>query len=478
MRMSTSLALASACVAMACSAGAAEQERSAAVAAFVEVDAPVVAVVGARLVDGTGAPPVEHATVIFRGERIAAAGRNVAVPAGARVVDGKGKTLIPGLVGTHDHLFYASGPTPDGYIQFREQWLSFPRLYLAGGVTTLRTAGSVEPYADLNLASAIERGAIAGPALDVTAPYLTGRNDTYLQMAVVRDARDARETVDFWADRGATSFKLYTDVTREVATAAIAQAHKRGLRITGHLCTVGYRDAAQLGIDSLEHGLFADSEFDPNKAEGDCPSLASERRSVLAQAVDGPEIQATIRELIRHHVAISSTLPVFESFGSRPVAERVLSILAPEIAAEVRASKARFAASPNASSYDALLRKEMQFERAFVRAGGLLTTGPDPTGFGGVVAGFGDQRGIELLVEAGFTPVEALRIATRNGAELLGRPDVGTLTPGKQADAVLIDGDPTTRIDDIEKPQIVFKRGVGYSVAKLLASVRGVVGRR
>ena len=123
--------------------------------------------------------------------------------------------------------------------------------------------------------------------------------------------------------------------------------------------------------------------------------------------------------------------------------------------------------------------KEMQFERAFVKAGGLLLAGLDPTGIGGIVAGFGDQREVELLVEAGFTPVEAIKIATLNGAQFEGEADhIGSLANGKQADIVIVRGDPSTNIEDIEKVDVVFKDGVGYDSAKLIESAKGQVGIR
>jgi hypothetical protein len=126
-----------------------------------------------------------------------------------------------------------------------------------------------------------------------------------------------------------------------------------------------------------------------------------------------------------------------------------------------------------------LMRKEMDFEVAFAKAGGLLLAGPDPTGNGGVLPGFGDQREIELLVEAGFTPSQAIQIGTENGAIYLGQRDrIGTLAPGKQADIVLIKGDPSSNIADIENVETVFKAGVGYDSKKLIDSVRGQVGIR
>jgi hypothetical protein len=136
-------------------------------------------------------------------------------------------------------------------------------------------------------------------------------------------------------------------------------------------------------------------------------------------------------------------------------------------------------APARAAQHEAALKKEMAFELAFVRAGGLLMAGPDPTGNGGVLPGFGDQRELQLLVEAGFTPVEAIRIATANGARYLGRLDrIGTIEAGKQADLVVLKGDPTRRIADVENVEIVFKDGVGFDPVKLNASVRGMVGIR
>jgi imidazolonepropionase-like amidohydrolase len=132
----------------------------------------------------------------------------------------------------------------------------------------------------------------------------------------------------------------------------------------------------------------------------------------------------------------------------------------------------------NASStYATLFPKDMRMERAFVKAGGLLTAGTDPTGSGGVVPGFADQRQLELLVEAGFTPLEAIAIGTQNGAKYLGRDaTIGTIAVGKQADLVIVNGDPSSTIADVQRVQIVIKNGVGYDPAKLIASVTGQAG--
>jgi hypothetical protein len=207
-----------------------------------------------------------------------------------------------------------------------------------------------------------------------------------------------------------------------------------------------------------------------------CP--AGGTTSWAKQDVNGTQVQKLIRDLVSHHVAVTSTLPVFEaSAPGRPKLQtRTLDAMSAESAHSYLTARARVALD---SPMTALMRKEMDFEVAFAKAGGLLLAGPDPTGNGGVLPGFGDQREIELLVEAGFSPVQAIQIATENGASYLGQQDrIGTLAAGKQADLVLIKGDPSKRIEEIENVETVFKAGIGYDSQKLIESVRGQVGIR
>lgn len=467
--------------------GQSETALSPAVREFVKVDAPVVALAHVRVIDGTGAPAREDQTLVIAAGKIQALGNAAAtpVPAGARVLDLTGYSVIPGLVGMHDHMFYTArvNLTREGQLEgpgFLVQQLSFsfPRLYLAAGVTTVRTTGSVEPYADLSLKKLIDEGKAPGPKMHVTAPYLEGAGTIFTQMHELRGPEDARQFVNYWADQGATSFKAYMHITRAELAAAIEAAHKRGLKVTGHLCSVGFREAAELGIDDLEHGFLVDTEFMPGKAADVCPPGSLD---FLAKFdVESASMKELIRTLVQRHVAITSTLPVFElGVPNRPpLQQRVLDAMLPESRTSYLTQRAIRHASPT-NNYPAAFKKEMQLEHAFVQAGGLLLAGPDPTGMGGTLAGFGDQREVELLVEAGFTPVEAIHIATANGAEFLGVAErVGTLAPGKQADLVVIHGDPSRDINDIEKVEVVFKDGIGYDSAKLIESVRGMVGLR
>lgn len=469
--------------------GASRPALSAEVREFVKIDGAAdgsgVALQHVRVIDGTGAAARENQTVVLSGGKITAMGdaagaAAVAVPAGAKTLDLTGYTVIPGLVGMHDHMYY---PVPNGPpAMYPEHATSFPRLYLAAGVTTIRTTGSVEPYTDLELKSLIDEGRMAGPKMHVTGPYLEGAGPYTPQMHALQDADDARRTVEYWISEGATSFKAYMHITPEELAAAVKAAHARGIKVTGHLCSIGFREAAALGIDDLEHGLVVDTEFFSGKKPGVCPS-AQDAAKEMAETLDmaGAPLQETIRDLVAHHVAVTSTLPVFEAFvpSRPPLAKRFLDALTPD-ARIAYLSRRAFNADNAAKSYwPTLFQKEMQFERAFVKAGGLLLAGLDPTGNGAVVAGFGDQREVELLVEAGFTPVEAIHIATSNGAQFLGELErIGTLAAGKAADLMVIHGDPAANISDIEKVDIVFKDGLGYDSAKLIESVKGLVGLR
>ena len=462
------------------------QTISDAVRPFVKVDAPVVALTHVRVIDGTGAAAREDQTVVLshgKIESVSEAG-SASIPPGAETLDLHGYTVIPGLVGMHDHMFY-----PQGNGIFSEMGYSFPRLYLAGGVTTIRTTGGLETYTDLEIKKAVAAGQMVGPKIHVTGPYLEGKGSWAIQMHQLTGPDDATKTVNYWIDEGVDNFKIYNFITSEEMAAAINAAHKRGVKVTGHLCSIGFREAAALGIDDLEHGLLVDTEFFPWKKPGVCTNTPKDVDFYGKLDVQSGPVHDMIVDLVRHHVAVTSTLPVFEMLvpGRPPMQPRVLDALSLDARSAVLANKVRASDKSSlekrygtpTSPWPAAFKKEMEFEYAFAKAGGLLLAGLDPTGMGGVVAGFGDQREVELLVEEGFTPVEAIHVATANGAQFLGELDrIGTIAPGKQADLVVIKGDPSKKIDDIENVETIFKDGVGYDSAKLIESVRGMVGSR
>jgi len=455
---------------------------------FVSVNAPVFVLNHVRVIDGTGAAATEDRAVVIANGKIQSIGpaASVQIPQGAQTMDRTGYAVIPGLVGMHDHLYYTDsiavqrigGHIGEPGLFIAEIPYTAPRLYLAAGVTTMRTTGSLEPYTDLKVKSRIDAGLMPGPSIDATAPYLEGAPTIFAQMHELTGPDDAKRMVDYWAAEGMTSYKAYMNITREELGVAIQAAHAHQMKLTGHLCSVTWPEAIALGIDDFEHGpVFADTEFAADKKSDVCPPSGG-AMAWIPLDVNGPQVQGLIQNLVSHRVAVTSTLPVFEcGVPGRPkLQRRTLEAMSAESAQSYLTARAGIALD---SPMTSLMRKEMDFEVAFVKAGGLLLGGPDPTGNGGVLPGFGDQREIELLVEAGLTPLQAIQVLTENGAKYLGRQDqIGTLAAGKQADLVLIKGDPSKTIDDIENVETVFKAGVGYDSKKLIESVRGQVGIR
>jgi imidazolonepropionase-like amidohydrolase len=440
---------------------------------YVAVDTAVVALTHVQLLNGTGAEPTTDQTIVIRDGRIAEVGpaARVRIPDGARTMDLNGHTIIPGLIGMHNHLFYTAAGGRAAQMSY-----TGPRLYLASGVTTIRTAGGRSPYAEINLRDNISRGLVPGPRIHLTAPYITGAPGGG-SMDVVTSPEEARRFVAYWASEGATWIKAYTDIRRAELGAAIKEAHKRGLKVTGHLCSVSFREAVELGIDNLEHGMFTASDLDPSKQPDVCPVTLiaqikqADPRSEAARAV--------IQAMVKRGVAMTSTLAVYEPFAAnRPTKEpRVLKAMAPEIRESYLKMRNEIDSAGTGPLTEEVLKSAMAFEKEFVEAGGLLGAGVDPTGIGGALAGYGDQRNYELFIEAGFTPTQAIRIMTFNGAKILGvQQRLGSVERGKLADLVVLKGDLAGDPKVIRNPTLVFKDGIGYDSAKLIASVEGRVG--
>ncbi|MDR3446838.1 amidohydrolase family protein [Dyella sp.] len=442
---------------------------------FVAYDQPLVAFIHATVVDGTGAKAMRDQTLVIDKGRITALGRSskVKVPQNAKVIDAQGKTLMPGFVMVHEHMFY-----PAGGVEYNEMSYSFPRLYLAGGTTTMRTAGSMMPYADINVRDAINAGKVIGPDMDVTGPYLNGPGLPIPAVHVLSGPDDAERTVNYWADEGVTSYKAYMQITRDELKRVIDTAHTRKAKVTAHLCSVTYREAVDMGIDNLEHGFFVSSDFVKDKQPDQCPKSAGVSDSLAAVEANSTEVKSLMRDMIDHHVALTSTLTVFETFvPGRPKAPQgALDLMLPEVRAQYEASWNKVQSSKGRMTPETYL-KLARMEKQYADAGGLLLAGTDPTGYGGVVPGYSSKRQIELLVEAGFAFEQAVKIATYNGAKYLGRnAEVGTLAVGKRADLVVIDGDPSKTTTDIEHMPYVFKNGVGYDTQKIFDATHDTVG--
>lgn len=423
-------------------------------ASFVVVDAPVIALKNVRVIDGLGSPPREAQTIVIADGKIAAVGASVDIPSDAEVIELGGRTVTPGLVMLHEHLNYFSGRAI-----WHSQPVSYPKLYLAAGVTTIRTAGSEQPEVDLNLKRRIDEGRAVGPKIHLTGPYFNGPEGDFLGDVVIRGAEEGRAAADYWARRGFTSFKLYNAIGLPAARAIIEEARRHNVRVAGHLGSIGCREAANLGIYSIEHAFASCSKdlgVDP---------MAPDFKADLSD----PKFQALVQHLVSSGVVLVATPSALD----RPLSDEELDMLHPhERERYLRAAVAPPPWWPDPGSG----LEQRKLERAFAAAGGRLGVGSDANDFG-QIAGYANHRALALMVEAGWQPLEVIRLVTSNGADLLGVGDsVGRIAPGWAADLVVVNGDPATDIKELSKAEIVFKDGIGYDPAKLRLSVQGLVG--
>ena len=461
---------------------------------FISEDSPVIAFTDVRLIDGTGVAAKEQQTVIIRDGRIIAIGPDGAtqIPDDAKTISLKGKSLLPGWVMVNEHL-YSSDRSSDHekyspYSSARsliltQQSISYPHLYLAAGVTSARTLGSIDPYSDLNVKKNIDAGLCVGPDFEVSAPYIDGEPGE-LQMKSLKNADEARRFVRYWADEGFSSFHIYEDVTYAIMAAALDEAKQRGCAVAFHTAfNVTMWQALELGVTHITHGtlemlwdLIPDSVL---LEEGISTDKNIKRKSDRIYTGDllsptdtavAEKVQQSFQTLIDDNISLQSSLCcVFRTALPQEIIEQYS-------ASGVKAyheycpytSQSDF---ENPSNYSQSL---MDMELAFWRAGGLLTVGTEAGQ--GLIAGYTNLRAIELLVIAGFPPLAAIQIATENGAKALGiLEDRGTIEVGKRADFSIINGDPSTTITDIYQIETVFKNGIGYDSKALKDSVKGTV---
>ena len=450
------------------------QEFSERVKDFISIDTSRIAITNCTLIDGSGSSIKSNQTIIFSKNAIESIGESdsVTIPENTLVINGSGKTVMPGFVMLHEHLFYT---------KFFEDWFSvgqmtftFPRLYLAGGVTSMRTAGSIQPQSDLNVKKWIDEGKMVGPKMHITSPFIEREGYEIAEMQFIKSSAEVAETVNYWADRGVTSFKVYNHITKEDLKICVTEAHKRGLKVTGHLCSLTYEEASNIGIDNLEHGFMVSSDFVVDKQEEFCDPFGA-RKALAEEDENSDKINALIDLLIKNKTVITTTPNVFEPYtGHELIPGGGEDALAPQIMADVKAIYDRY--QNKDSAVVALFNKNLKWLKRFYDKGGFLVAGTDPTGAGRTVAGYSNMRTLEILVESGFPLLDAIKICTKNGAIFLEQNDVGTLEVGKKPDLLLIEGDLQENIRNIRKTESVFKDGVGYDPKKLFESVNGKVG--
>lgn len=443
---------------------------------FVAFQQESFAVTNVTLIDGKGTAAQSSMTILVKSGKITdiGASNKLSVPPGATVIDARGKTLIPGLVMLHEHIFYTK--MFESEFNVVNMTNTFPRMYLAGGVTTMRTAGSISPHTDLNINRMIKDGKMIGPKMDVTGPFIERASDFRIpQLPILPNDQQAGATVDYWADQGSTSFKVYMHITKNDLTQVVQRAHAHAMKVTGHLCSVTYNEASEIGIDNLEHGFMASSDFVTDKKSDLCDAF-KQRSSLLSLNKDDERMTNLMKVLIQRGTTVTTTPAVFApSTDYEMVLGGGETALHPDVQKELKARYDR--AVGKDSSARKLFEKELYWIKKFYDMGGKLVVGTDPTGAGRTIAGYSNLWSLEILVKAGFTLPQAVMLCSLKGAEYLKRDkDVGSVEKGKAADFILIDGDLAASVSNIRKLQWVFKDGVGYDSKTIFESVNGKVG--
>jgi len=406
----------------------------------------------------------ENVDVLVADGVIQTIGPGITIDGDVELIDGSNTTLIPGFVATHNHL-HMPGATFLGE--------AGARFYLAGGVTTMQTTGAAEPLQELQLRQDIEKGNVAGPNIVATGPYFTGPDGNAVMLRMT-DADAIDKEIEQWVDRGVSWFKVYRHTTEDQLKAIIESAHKRGAKVTGHLCSITMQQAAELGIDAIEHGFIHAYDFAEDKSAGACDGSNSFRSSLDIQ---GESLKALHELLIAENVAISSTPSIFEAQTPKtPINPAYKTYLAPHLLERAENYLQRREKADDSWYFKPeWLERTLAHDRLFLKRGGLLTIGPDPGLHS--IPGFADQRNFELLIQGGFTIQEAIQVMSANGAKLLDFEDRGYIKEGYRADLILVTGDLESAPQKISDIKLIIKNGVTYTPEDLRKGLEGQLGK-
>ena len=413
----------------------------------------VIALEGATLIDGVGGPPKEDALILIRNGHIEAVARvnEIPIPKGAERIDLVGKTVIPGLIDAHAHV---------------ERWAA--QRYLAWGVTTVRDVHSATD-SGVALKNELNLGSIVGPRMFTSGAMIDGTPATYPNATGVANASEARHAADQRRLAGADYIKVYTRITPTLLRALADEARGLQLPIAAHLGKTDALTAARMGVVSLEHmaGVVQAASRNPatyyRAHDRFLSGWTTEEKGWAS--LDSASLHRTAQALAKTKVAIVPTLVIHEMLSRlddpallrRPGMEDV-----PADASSVRSVASLLSRTGwQARDFQGFRRsraKQDLFVREFKRAGGVIAAGTDATNQL-LIPGFSIHEEMALLVEAGLTPLEAITAATRRGAQVLDADSLGVVTPGKVADLVVLDANPTRDIAATRRIAWVMTRG-------------------
>ena len=430
---------------------------------FISIDSPRIALSNVKIIDGTGNPSRNSQTVLIENGIIVDIGdsKDIEITNGFHEMDLSGRTIIPGIIGMHNHM----------RIPESAMLSTSPKLYLACGVTTIQTCGTGNPYEEIAIAKSTDRGEQPGPEIINSGPYLTGPKgkSNFIRFT---DEKMVRDTIKYWAGQGVKWLKVYRNTRPQDLKVIVDEAHRNNLKVTGHLCATTYSEAAEIGIDAIEHSFIHNYDHATDKEAGVCSGNTDFRTNL---DINSNEVNKVQQKLISNGVALGSTLAIFEALANVNADARNLEVMAPFYIEAYQKRKLRKQEQGEDWYFKPeWLAKSMAYELQFFRQGGLLVAGPDPGLHN--MPGFGDQKNYELFLEAGFEPEEAIQVMTSNGAKLLSRTDIGTIEKGKLANIVVLNGDLESNPKVIREVEIVLKNGIGFDPNKLIKSAKGNVG--
>lgn len=433
---------------------------------YVKYQEDLVVFTNASIVDGTGSSMKHNWTIIIENGTFKTIGKDkeITIPENSKIINLQGKTIIPGIVGMHNHLHIP------GFSYVGDEAAN---LYLASGVTTIQTCGAASPEKELLLAQNIATGKQLGPDIIPSAPFITSKGGNP-NMIIPRNEQHLRDSMQYWLDKGIKWFKVYRNTKPDDLKTIIEVAQKNKAKVRGHLCSTTFEEAAKLGINGIEHGLNSTSDFRSNKEYGVCNGGREYMDELI---IDSPEVKKLQQLMIDKGVFLTSTLSIFEaSIPNRAYAdERGLKAMSPYLKEQYEERRKNFDNQLNDYTRNKRLERIMDFEYQYFKMGGLLCSGVDAGRH--VLPGFGDQRNYELLIEAGFTTEEAVQVMTGNGAQALERTDIGTIEQGKRADFFILNGDLKQDAATIKKVETVFKGGIGYHPELILKTTIGQFGK-
>ncbi len=448
-----------------------------------------VAITGATLIDGKGDAPLTDSAVLIVDGRILQVGPrgSVEIPEGARLINADGKYLLPGFIDAHAHL--SLGPvqmdlsngvpamslTVDPEIPIRSM-----RALLAHGVTSIRDPGG-SPAQLIPLREGVAAGSLVGPRMRVAGMVI---DKTPFEGLVnqVNNVEEVRAAVREDADAGVDMVKLYVELTPDLIGAAVDEAHARGVEAVAHLMKTSWTEAANLGLDHILHIFPGSESLLPKENRAEYRAMMKRGSQFMYgwfELVDfnGPEITEMIQALVTNEVSVDPTLVMFEAMvrGDDPFFTQndALAIASPSLLKNWRAWF-NFNTGWTADDYVSARRawpKFLELAKRLHDAGVTLTAGTDANN-PWIVPGHSFHRELELLCDAGIDPLEVIKIATHNGAKVMGiLAETGTIEPGKWADLVLLTSNPLVDISNSREIEWVMQAGRSYRPEDLLAGI-------